>query len=342
MYCVFNCSNKYIKIIFEREYMFSGVYYEISKHCNAKCRWCQTGYSNISYNSKSICGSEKSFAEINGIDKAIVHLLSYNMINNDTVIAFFNWGEPTLHPKFREIINSVSKYRLKIDYSTNASIKVMFDQNDDLSCLNTITLSMCGFSQESYNKIHGFNFYRIKQNIEEMIYNCREYGFKGKHVISYHLYQFNIHELNYAIEFAEKNEIFIKPVIAFINDEKRLRQYIKNELEYHELKSMSQDLLLNYTADNLERIPANSKCTQFRDIVIDTDGDIITCCLNSKKYKKVSDVFSVNEINRWRYNSHQCRECIELGINYAVQKYHGAYDLLGNRVMEKYKEGVII
>ncbi|GBF34170.1 hypothetical protein DCCM_3282 [Desulfocucumis palustris] len=42
-----------------------------------------------------------------------------------------------------------------------------------------IIFSMPGFSQESYDKIHGFNFEKIKDNIIKMSRNFRENGFTG-------------------------------------------------------------------------------------------------------------------------------------------------------------------
>jgi hypothetical protein len=67
---------------------------------------------------------------------------------------------------------------LKYSISTNASIPLLFNEGgDSLRNLSNIIISIPGFSQESYNRVHGFRFDRIKKNIVKLIRNYRECKF---------------------------------------------------------------------------------------------------------------------------------------------------------------------
>lgn len=54
---------------------------------------------------------------------------------------------------------------------------------------------MPGFSQESYDKIHGFNFEKIKENIKKYANDMELAGVKDKMWVAYHMYQFNLDEI---------------------------------------------------------------------------------------------------------------------------------------------------
>ncbi|MCS4454451.1 hypothetical protein JTT00_04835 [Clostridium botulinum] len=73
--------------------------------------------------------------------------------------------------------------------STNASKVILLD-NNELKNLKYITFSMCGFSQKSYDKIHGFNFEQIKRNISEILDNFKKMGLRVMHM--YHIMFINL------------------------------------------------------------------------------------------------------------------------------------------------------
>lgn len=90
-------------------------------------------------------------------------MLSNDIINLNTNICLYNWGEPFLHPKFKEIIYYLSSLNLNIGLSTNASKPIYFEDSNALKNLRHMRFSMPGFSQESYDRMHSFDFEKIKK-----------------------------------------------------------------------------------------------------------------------------------------------------------------------------------
>ncbi len=242
-------------------------------------------------------------------------------IGPNTEIALYNWGEPFLHPKFKEIIKFLNTENFKIVLSTNCSKVVLFEEYGILSNLQFIILSMPGFSQRSYDKIHGFNFENIVKNIVEITQNFRSVGFKGRFVLTFHIYQFNLNEILPATEFATKNHLQFLPSLAFINDMERQRQYVNSELEYSDLKKATQDLLQFYLTDEIieerkKQKPIDYICPQYNLLNIDENCNVITCCGDNTCMDKIFNV-KANEVNEWRTNSRACAECRKAGLDYA-------------------------
>jgi len=308
--------------------MFNKVFFEISGICNAKCKYCQTGRANIERlaGQKSPEIRQQQFVDLDEFKKSIEYMLANNFINSNTTIDLYSWGEPFLHPKFKEIICYLSGLNLKFGLSTNASKPIYFENSNDLKYLTYITFSMSGFSQESYDKIHGFNFNKIKENIISIIENFRQCGFTGSAIISYHIYQFNLTEIQAAMEFAKKYDIKFKGYCAYFNGKNMFEKYLRNELEYSELKCAATELLLGSIEKRLTEFNKmdknNYNCPQFNILTIDEHCNVLICCGYSDAfpnavYKKIYNVNKVDEINVWRKNSKECKECINIGLAYA-------------------------
>lgn len=247
-------------------------------------------------------------------------------------------GEPFLHPKFKEIIKFLDEEGLSFALSTNASKVILLD-NNELKNLKYITFSMCGFSQKSYDKIHGFNFEQIKRNISEILDNFKKNGFKGDAYVSYHVYQFNINEIPNIIKFCNEQSMGFSPAIAFINDFERFKKYIKSELDYNDLKKATQELLLYYVDEMIEEKDKEYYCPQFDCLSVDENCNIITCCLDSSIYGKIYNS-KADDINNWRMNSSVCKECNNIGLNYVVNtsKYFNL-DIINKSILsDRYKK----
>lgn len=293
--------------------MFNRIYFEISGICNGKCWWCQTGKRNINGTSTG------KFVDFDEFKRAIFYLRENGFIGTNTEIALYNWGEPFLHPKFKEIMKFLNTENLKVILSTNCSKAVLFEENGILSNVQQVILSIPGFSQSSYDRIHGFNFENIIKNIIEITQNFRSVGFQGNFFLAFHIYQFNQNEIIPAGEFANQHQFAYIPSLAYINDMERQRKYLNSELEYSDLKRVTQDLFCYYLTDEkieeskIQR-PKDFICAQYNQLNIDDDCYVITCCGDNTRMDKIFNV-KANEVNKWRTNSRACAVCRKAGID---------------------------
>ena len=199
--------------------------FDISNICNAQCYYCQTGFRNR--NKIPPCNRRAKFIEVPLFERVLRYLKAQGFVEEGTKIHLYNWGEPMLHPEFAKIIEISKKENCLVALSTNAAVLPKLPDTFDASNIGFVKFSMCGFSQASYDKIHRFNFERIKENIEIIVRTFRQHGFVGEFYIYFHVYQFNLHELQAAYDFAKTLSITCHPVFAVINDWEKLKDYLQ-------------------------------------------------------------------------------------------------------------------
>ena len=312
--------------------MFDYINFEISGICNGKCPYCATGASNIS--KKNIKNNYK-FIEVEKFEKAIDYILDNKMFNPESgFIALYNWGEPFLHPNFESIVGILNCRDIKFQISTNASKIPKISSATSMKNLKSLNFSMSGFSQHSYDKIHGFNFESIKKNIIEIIKTFRDLDYKGIATIFYHVYQFNIGEYKGAFNFAKANNINIYPYYAGFNNYENTKKYLNNELSYDFLKKVSKDLMLFYVDELLFKKPSDYRCTQFDVLLIDEECNTLTCCALPKGNQSYSfgNLFSLSlkEIYELKTNQKECINCQKLHFDYWVGNIQPAKFLISS------------
>jgi hypothetical protein len=191
---------------------------------------------------------------------------------------------------------------------------------------------MSGFSQGSYDRIHGFDFGRVRENIETMVSNCRECGFAGRAEILFHVYQFNVDEIEPAREFAESLGIGFTPYMAYFAGYLMMRSYLVGEMPYEELKRASSELFLFYVEGRRKEAPAGYRCPQFDFLTLDEECRVVTCCALEKEAPDylIGDLFELppERIRRMKESRRVCAECGRLGINYL---FHNPYLLSPGR-----------
>ncbi|MGB9762980.1 MAG: radical SAM protein, partial [Minisyncoccia bacterium] len=166
---------------------FSRVVFEISGICNAQCPYCITGN-----------GTQKgNFVDFEQLKLTVEKLINENLIDSNTVFELYNWGEPLLHPMFVNIVNFFSSLNIKFVLSSNLSKIPDKIQHANFDSLQQFNISMPGFSQNSYDKIHGFKFKDILSNIIKLTNIIP----KEKIRILFHVYQFNYYEIQEAFKF---------------------------------------------------------------------------------------------------------------------------------------------
>ena len=299
----------------DKEKKYNLVYFEISGLCNARCPWCVTGnksLNQVSYPSR--------FINVNDFHNAIVTLLEGGLIYpRETMIRLDNWGEPMLHPELNEILKLLSKNDVNFALSTNAS-KFVNLENDALGNLQEIRFSMPGFSQSSYDRIHGFNFKSILKNIEMFCKNVRKEGSSATLWMAYHLYQFNLDEIDAAMKFCSLNGISFFPYSAYLNDFNLAKAYLNKSISKELLGRIGKDLFLHYIDELIARTPQDYQCPQFNILAIDEYCNVLTCCVLRKDHPEYSlgslFTLSSDDIQKGKLSRKVCSECVKLGIAY--------------------------
>lgn len=293
--------------------IFDTVYWDIVNICNARCKYCLTGISKC---------EDPKFIESQIFEKGLDRLLEKGIISTEqSVVSLYNWGEPFLHPKLSDLIEILNKRNLKYAFSTNANklpvINKAFVEN-----LDHIIISMPGFSQNSYDKIHGFKFEHIKNNIAKLVKSCNDNGFKGYFSVSMHVYQFNLDELEPARIFCENLGIRFNPYYAILNNWDELVSLADKNLTYDKLEEISQDLLMFDFRQKLNSSPDNYECPQKNYLIIDEDGNIMHCCQLPKGDPdhisgSIFDEDIEIAINN-RQNTPVCSKCLSSGLAYYI------------------------
>lgn len=300
--------------------MYIGI--EISNRCNAKCPWCFT--NRVSDSNKF--EQAEGIMTIDKFISIIERLEMMGLLHKDVVINLYAIGEPFLNKDLSKIFKYLDDKPLKYAISTNASVVMSFEEETKiLKNLVNLIISIPGFSQESYNRVHGFRFDRMKNNIVKCVNNFRNSGFVGDVRLVYHVYQFNIDEIYKAKAFAEENQIDFYPYYAILYEWRHVRDYLNNTLQYDLLKKASQELFLGNIEKTISMRMSDFVCEFFNMLLIDLDGGLKTCCQIRKgdigySYGNIFNI-SAEEVFKRRTTQHICKECQDRGMDYYLSVY---------------------
>ena len=296
---------------------------EISGGCNARCKYCPSGRYNLNPSGKN----SVEFMSARQFIGLIEYMTEMHILAPESIVDLYNWGEPLLNPDFPEIAGWLSKNRFEYTVSTNASCPVAFQGKDDLKGLKSLIFSMPGFSQDSYDKIHGFCFEKIKRNIRQILNEFREHGFSGYGKIAFHIYQFNIHEIKNAKAFADELGLDFYPYFAIPASIDLAFGFIDHTLDYEILREISRDLLTFYIDDLVKERPEGYSCQQDNLLTINEKGQLVLGCCADKYSRVCADNYilgeikqmSLREIKRKKTNIFSgttCTYCRKIGADY--------------------------
>lgn len=281
------------------------IYFEIMGKCNAKCAYCITG--NGTQRGKGV--------DIGKFKETIQILFEKQIADKETVFLLYNWGEPFLHSKFNEIVSYLSERNIRFYLSSNFSIIPRKISKDSFASCQGITISMPGFSQRSYDRIHKLKFEAVLDNINQITkFICAD-----KLLVNYHLYQFNITEIKSAQKYFKELGIRVFSSFAYFNDYNMGIKFLRKNLSNNEYDKVTRDLLLYYVDSLLNEMPDDYLCPQFSSVTIDENCNIVQCCGAPSSHKDyfLCDPREVNEdILLSKRNKSICGECYETKLVY--------------------------
>lgn len=291
-----------------------GVEVEITGVCNARCYYCQVGYDNL----KQIRHEKKAYLSVDEFQRMIRFLKKHGFLTKGDRLILNVWNEPCLHPEFSKIIKIGHQEGCLMSLNTNGSIRPRISGDFDAVSVGNVGFSMPGFSQASYDRIHQFDFEQIKSNIEWMVKTFRRHGCFGFFMLRFHVYRFNVHEIEPARKWAQSLGICFQPYYAYINDSSRMQQYLRGELSGEYLTDVSEDLFIDRHLAYSRR-KARCICDFMSNVYIDVDGFVIHCCLDSTRMGCLTDFETPEQLVKAHRNSRTCKKCLA-DLNHCIME----------------------
>lgn len=271
------------------------VYWDISGYCNAKCKYCVTGRNN----KKNLNYRTKSYVSVEEFKDNYQQLYKKGIISKESLFGLYNWNEPFLNPDIISILNYCSNEGQKYIISTNASsVQLATDKNTYSKC-EQIYFSMPGFSQKSYDRIHGFKFDTIKKNIIKIQENMLKHGFSGDFIISAHIYRFSEREIESLRAWAYKEGLIVNAYYPYLAGNSLIADYFENRLDRETKEDISKDLFLKWDDEvSLESIRGfeNPLCHQ---VTIDEKCNFTLCCMADELCEHFNDWGKINDIDSY-------------------------------------------
>lgn len=308
--------------------VYKDVVLEISGICNAKCPYCLHRSNRV----HSLVS--KKFVDPYIFQDTLNTLLEKKLIDEKSTITPFLQGEPFLHPEINNIFKIIHDKQMPFKLSTNASIMPNIE-TDYISRLQSITVSMSGFTQSSYDRIHGFKLKNILKNIDKLA----EMVGDEKIQVHFHVYKFNLNEVKAAREYFSKKNMNFLPIVAHIGNYSNYLAYAKKTMPKSEYKNLSRDLML-YHVDDFIKFNSNFHCNIIDSVlVIDENQNYVTCCALPKNHKNYSfgnvKELSKDEVNKLKVSQDVCKECSEAGLAFWVNSVLSFDDFYVNGVFLK-------
>lgn len=244
---------------------FHEICIEIMGSCNAKCKYCPSGAKNGRGGIKT-----ETFYEI------VKKLCEYRIIGEESQIDLFWWGEPSLHPNLNEIIRITQEFKVQYVLSTNAAVYRKIEE-ENLHNIKRFVISMPGFSQDSYDRIHQFDFRTVVENIKRYTEDFKKAGKSDKIWVAYHVYQFNLDEIYRCYQFCYDLGISFNPGFAFPLLAKERIRYAKNELEPMRKEEMLKELVTVQLDKMIQKSNKESCIYQTRNFVVDEKANVFAC-----------------------------------------------------------------
>jgi len=248
---------------------------------------------------------------------AMDRLLEMGLVDRDTQLELYNWGEPFLNPDLPDILHVLVERGLHYRLSTNAGIYRQLPSNL-VENMRQLTVSIPGFSQASYDRVHGLPFATVLDHIARYSADLGAARIR----ITYLVHQFNIDEIRAASDYFSRRGIRLTPTVAYFNDYNLSSAYLTDSLSRVALTRAGRELLLWYIDDFLNQRPDGYTCPQFSILALDEYCNVLTCCQVPKGHADYSlgSLFDLSpvQIRAGKLARPVCLECQKLAIDYWI------------------------
>ena len=245
-------------------------------------------------------------------------------------IWLFNWGEPLLHPKLKEIVESVHQFGWPVMLSTNLNVKKGIESV--AQCAPTsIKVSISGVTEKTYSTTHEKGDINL---VKENLIALRKYldkhqshlspDKKTKVYIGYHLYKDNLEEAEIAKKIASDLKFGFAENPAIIQPVEKMMDILEDKPNVLDKKLINKllvhpKILAKKIADKRS---GNYDCElRFNMTSINHDGSVGLCCSTYSNNNQIAPNFltiSHQELEQKKYRNDFCKKCMGLNLNYSL------------------------
>lgn len=302
---------------------------EIAGNCNLRCPSCPVGNSRGD-------GRPRGFMDLALFEEIIAKVAAES--GDETLVALYDWGEPTLNPHLMEILQLIRKHGLRSRISSNLNIDRQLEPairgNPD-----EFHISLSGFYDENYGVTHRRGrMAKVQENMRLIRTFIDRYNATTKVVVGFHVYRHNVMEDLPAMRaFARELGFTIEPVVAQIFPlEKQLAYYEREDGQPATLPHVTieprdealMDILLVRPEETLAwwwGLPKMQRWWMSRDCEriskktsVRIDGSVALCCATYDSTLAIEGSYldlTHSEIQRRRREHPFCGPCIRHGLH---------------------------
>lgn len=276
---------------------------ELTNYCNFKCCFCPTGTKSMQ--------RVKGFMSDIVIEALISNIKKYSIPG----VRFIRWGEPTMHPKYIEIIEKIKKSGSAVHINTNGSLldKAQITKLIDIG-LDSIKFSFQGADEGTYNEMReGGDYTRLLEIVKQM-YQLRGDNAHPYIQISTTLTGETIEQINnfkhdiegycdyYNIGYTKLCHLNVDRMKIDEEEKEKIRRLQENEKIHHAYSEVCPEAFdkvsINWNGDvtlccadydgylvignildmDIKQLFNSNAANQYRDIIVENQYERIKCC----------------------------------------------------------------
>ena len=278
--------------------------FDLVDQCNLTCPSCYRGIHGNASGKMSIENAKRM------LDHLFIHF-SFDYIMP------YSWSEPFLCKNLPDFIELFAQYPAKLHLSSNLNLPLKEDDlRRILPHLTQLRLSATGLDQESYEVYHrNGKIEKVLKNMELLSKIRQETDAQTEFVWMFGRTLYNGNQEQKIRDFCNQNGWNFDSYTYYLTDVKDLYKVYNNEpispetyeVLYPSYEALREQLLSKLTP---KRCPFLS-----RDIVVDTNMNLMTCCTTDISLNiPVTSITSTEELISSRLKNPFCKKCFEIGL----------------------------
>ena len=296
---------------------------ELTNACNLNCIMCGRNAANFA----------PTFFKVEWLEKFVP------IMNKIEEVSMFGWGEPTVHPKFVEILKWLDNYPARKYFCTNGMRLAALEDEIFNRHVDIIAISLDGANAETNNKIRrGSNFDKIISSLKSIVARKKRLGLERPYMnFVFCAMASNYRELPDLVRVAAQVGIEEVKAVYFTAFDKKLLPEMLWGGHINEVAKIFQKTFELGSALNVKiklphlpgADPAGNKSHKecfvgLRDMFIGSDGYVRPCMSTPDKFFRFDNNKTLDEMwNDEKYQNHRltvndeqkmspyCRNCYQ-------------------------------